>query len=480
MVSKARLRKLIDEVSTEYEKCWKILAGMKDIQASDISGEEILEFQPTLASALFRLDVMYHALSGERTKIIERKKSLSPQWSNARLRKIAAYQKSINNVIELGKSLGDSFAWAFYRNDRLSLERHFQHPKNSHAPPGVGGQGEVEFIRNIRVFEGKMILYHGITTFLRIGDVSLIDLKTQKVIALGELKSKRVSPDQIEIGLFLTGPNLDKEIPIIPSDDSSTSSSTGLPTEMEKNLWKQFDRMEEPFKVPKADRKAEYYDDTQIEVLQELSKLLERKSGGYKRAGDGLLFVGIKNPKRKTLSSRFLMSSESVERYKANLGERFPDLVQQTLKIIDEAQAHTPTNANSLFIGQLSPVVMPGTIPLFWRDIPLPFLRSIFFYDSTIIILYNPAHLIRRLREIGYDVELVNNGRHHKVSKIIGDSKIEIMGMDYFESLVTHYLTHEDVIVALFEDILRQIAAGAFSPNSRITLRIKQGQQKSV
>jgi hypothetical protein len=74
---------------------------MKDTLLSSISAEELLEFQPNLASALFRLDEMYQALAEERTTVIARKKVLSLEWIGKRLRTIAAYQKAFNNEVQL-------------------------------------------------------------------------------------------------------------------------------------------------------------------------------------------------------------------------------------------------------------------------------------------------------------------------------------------------------------------------------------------
>ena len=472
MTSKIAVKTLIDEVCIEYKKCWSTLIGLKDF--SVFSDEGFLNFQPNLASALFRLGEMYCALSTERTKLIAKKKRLSTEWFKKRLRSIAAYQHTIKEVINLGKALGDSFAWAFYRNDRDFLEKHFQHPQNLHIPTGIGGRGELEFIRNVKSIQGQMVLYHGITTFLRIGDVSLIDLEKDRVTAIGELKSKMTEPNRIYVGMYFGGPNLDQIMPPSVSGANSIKFSNVLTPEIEKNLWKQLDRIGDSFDIRKADKKMEYRDDTQIDALCRLAKKLESGSGGYERAGDGLLLIGIRNTKAKSLSSKFLMSPKSVARFRAYLNKRFPDLVDQARSLIDRGQVNTSTNANSFFTGHLTPYAMLGAMPLFWRSIPIDFLRKIFFREVTVNVIYNPAHLIRRLRELGYEVELVDNGRRHRVSKRVGNNIIEVTGMEYFEKLITYYLMHEDAIIEMFSEILRQAEAGEVQPYSKIDLRMQQ------
>jgi hypothetical protein len=48
----------------------------------------------------------------------------------------------------------------------------------------------------------------------------------------------------------------------------------------------------------------------------------------------------------------------------------------------------------------------PGATPIFWRSLPLDFIRKLIFREVTVVTIYNPAHLIRKLRALGYQVEL--------------------------------------------------------------------------
>ena len=68
--------------------------------------------------------------------------------------------------------------------------------------------GEIQFIRHVPVVAGHLVLYHGITTFLRVGDVSLISLDgTRRVAAIGELKTRPDHEDEmLNISLLLHGP----------------------------------------------------------------------------------------------------------------------------------------------------------------------------------------------------------------------------------------------------------------------------------
>jgi hypothetical protein len=71
MTSRTAIRKLINQTEVEYLKCWKVLSLLKDGPTSELAVEELLDFQPTLASAIFRLDEKYLALTHEQSSLIK-------------------------------------------------------------------------------------------------------------------------------------------------------------------------------------------------------------------------------------------------------------------------------------------------------------------------------------------------------------------------------------------------------------------------
>ena len=468
MISKANIIKLIDDVQLDLEKCWNVLSVMKDGPISSFSGEEFFAFQPTLASALFRLDEAYRSLSQEHKRIVKRKNSLSSKWLRHRLKTITIYQHALTEVISVGKALGDAFAWAFYRNNRSYLDKHYMHEKITHTPPGIGGQGELEFIRNVRDIKGQFVLYHGITTFLRVGDISLIDLKTMTVTAIGDLKTKSSAPNVLDITLYFTGPHIPERIPLDTPNTLEHSVEPSLPPKMEDNLRKQFKKMEDSFNNPKPNRSIELNDNTQMDALNSVAVGLEQANVVYEKVGDGLMLIGMKSWRKNSLSSNLLGITVP------NLNKRFGNIIAQVKRLIDMDQVNTPLNANSIFMGHLSTVMLIGTMPLFWWPVQTEFLRKLIFREVSVLTVYNPAHLIKKLRAIGYEVELVGDGSHHKVTKKMENSKLEILGMDHFESLVKDYLMGEDTIVGLLSDMLKKAKAGELPPNSMITLAVQQ------
>src|ERR1700731_315751 len=178
--TRKQIRHLIDEAELSYRKVWSTLVSMKT--GVGLDGNAILAFQPTLASALFRLDDGYRKLIQAQRSDIRRKASIPEQRFRQRMRAIAEDLKALRSTMKIGRDIGDAFAWAFLREDQELIENHFSHPPNPHTPPGIGGRGELEFVRQFRP-AGFLMLYHGATSFLRVGDVSFVDLKSGRVTA---------------------------------------------------------------------------------------------------------------------------------------------------------------------------------------------------------------------------------------------------------------------------------------------------------
>ena len=469
MVTKAAISKTLNEVGIGFQRCWNVLKSFKEKQSKQGSVEEMLEFQYVLASALFQLDEIYRALSQERIKIIEKKHKLSPGWLKSRLRAIAKHQDTLKRVMSIGRTLGDSFAWPFYRNNRESLEKHFQHEKIPHTPPGIGGRGELEFIKRIKHINGHMVLFHGITTFLRLGDVSLIDLKTLTVTAIGDLKTKRIGDNQLRISLIFLGPNLPDKIPIDIKDPPETSNAERMPPRMEQNLIKQLRKMEDSFVPPTVDRKDRLQDITQINALVRVATALKQSRVTYERAGEGLLLIGFKNRTSKTFASKFLGKSRT------DLNKLFQHIPSKVQEMVDKTQVGTSSNTNSLFFGHLSTDVIYGTTPVFWWPLlPIDFIQKVIFQDVIITTIYNPAHLIRKLRELGFEMEIVGRKGHLVISKVLGKGKLQFAEMGHIRNLVQNYLMSEDAVIALVKNILGKIKAGEFPLNSNILLTIQQ------
>jgi hypothetical protein len=137
--TRKEVRACIDDADGSFRTCWQTLISLK--KAEGLDGHALLDFQPVLASALFKLDDAYRRLVQYRGVLIQKKASYSPARFRQRMRALDRDRKALRSAIGVGRNLGDAFAWTFYQFDQPLLELHFKHPANPHTPPGIGGGG---------------------------------------------------------------------------------------------------------------------------------------------------------------------------------------------------------------------------------------------------------------------------------------------------------------------------------------------------
>jgi hypothetical protein len=135
---------------------------------------------------------------------------------------------------------------------------------------------------------------------------------------------------------------------------------------------------------------------------------------------------------------------------------------------MDLSQVGSLSNTNSIFYSTLDLTTFPGTTPILWWSLQPDFIRKLIFHEITVVTIYNPAHLIRKLRALGFNALL--NGTHLKVIKRIENSEFEMKNMHYFLHLIQQHLVREELVLATFENLIGQIRSGKISPNTMIDL----------
>src|SRR5712692_10155364 len=113
--SRRRVRTCIDDAERSFLECWQTLVAMKTL--AELEGNALFAFQPTLAAALFKLDDTYRMLIAVRKALIQNKTSHSSTAFAQRMRSLDKGLKGVRSAIDVGRSLGDAFAWAFYKGD---------------------------------------------------------------------------------------------------------------------------------------------------------------------------------------------------------------------------------------------------------------------------------------------------------------------------------------------------------------------------
>lgn len=460
MISALKFRKLINYTEKTYAKCWKFMSDWKEGRWV-FSADELLSFQPTLAEALFHLSETYNALSQERQSLISRKELLSPKWFNQRMKRLSRYQDTITEVVNIGRILGDSFAWIFYRSERKHLRKHFAHQQIRHLPTGVGGRGELAFISEVRTWHGQFTIYHGITSFLRIGDVSFYDPHSKKITGIGELKTESDSGSALQLRLYLLWPARSKKIWHHLSKPVKAAEMP-LPTKRQRQLTKQLETMADSLTPSKVERVVTLRNKTHLNEFRQLVKRLGQKTLTVEQAGDGLLLCRVRCGREKSLFARLL------PRATVKLDKRLDGIETHLLRIVDMSQVGSSYDANCTFVGSLDLSAYPGTTPMFWWPVPSEFVRKLALHEVTVITVYNPAHLIRKLRLLGFEVRL--NGTQLSLTKRVGKVQVEMGDMHHFLHYIQQHLVREDFVLEIFRKLLRSIEAREIPSNTLIKL----------
>lgn len=461
MISLTTVRKVTDQSAKDYEKCWEFLSSWKKGKLK-VTADQLLDYQPTLARAIFRLGDVYHSLAKERKSVISRKDRLSPKWFRQRLNTIKKHQTMISETIHIGRILGDYFAWMFYQGEREYLRKHFEHQETLRVPTGLGGKGELAFISKIGIWNGQFTIYHGITTFLRIGDVSFYDPTTNRITGIGELKTERDTGTSVGMTLYLLWPRASGKVWPRRLKPSKPEKKSSLPPKMEERLKRQLKSMASSLNRPKFAKRISIGHGYHLEEFMRLAEQLRKKNAAVEKLGDGLLLYGFTHGRERSLWGRLLPKS------KTNFNKLLRGVEIPARGIIDMSQVGTPSNTNSMFIGHLDLSAYPGTTPMFWWPVPSVFVRQILFHEVTVVAVYNPAHLVRKFRASGFDVQL--DRLQMKVSKKVDEYQLEMVNMRHFLHYIQQHLMREDFVLTLFNNILKKVESGEILPNTRIDL----------
>ncbi|MGZ5435663.1 MAG: hypothetical protein ACXWID_09370 [Pyrinomonadaceae bacterium] len=455
MISRRKVRKIIDYAEAAYCESWRFLTDWKDRKLA-LSSPSLLRYQPRLAEVIYDLGWMYQSIARERKSLIVRKNDLSPKWFNHRMRILTSYQTAILETVKIGRILGDYFVWIFYQDERQHLRKHFEHQPITQVPSGMGGKGELAFISKFGVLNGHLTLYHGITTFLRIGDVSFWNPKTNRISGIGEIKTVSDTGSKVGMTLYYLWPRNSSKVWPRPSKSTKT---TKLPVKLERQLKRQLESMAASLKVRKT-AGVKIYDRTHLAEFRQLIAAMNRKGVAAAKLGDGLLLVGVKTGKERSLFSRLLINKSFNK-------QRLLGIENYARDIFDPTQFKRADNANRLFMQSLDMTAFPGATPMFWWPIPTNFVRKLLFHEVTVIAVYNPAHLARKLRACGFDVRVE---RKQVMVKKDSPVRLEMQNMNHLLLYIQQHFLREEFVIQMFQNVLKRLGRGKLPRNTLISL----------
>jgi len=439
----------INRAEAAFRLCWATLTKLKNKELSRADGPELNDFQPVLAQALFDLDRCYRDVIAYRDARIAFKSHLETADFLKSMKEAASAKDALSQATQIGKSIGDAFAWIFYANNQPLLTEHQRHAQIFHMPPGLGGIGELSFLKSIRS-DTHFILYHGITSFLRVGDVSFVDIATFNVIGIGELKTEAVSPDSAKVTLHMVGTK-DAQRPRIyyhqqtPPSLSKTGRRTKRskrmsPVRLRTRLHRQMAVISETLSRNASEQSFNLISAYHVRELEDFTNQITSKPIAYVKIGDGLLLAGLLVERGKPLSERLLTKTPISEIIAPAI-----DLPQRAAEIMNQSRSD-----NRLAVGSIDTRATWGSLPLFWWHLDTNILEKLYFHELLIMSLYNSVFLAEKLRRAGFIVaeEKKESGVDLQVSITRDGVTAKIENFHHFERLISHQLMKEETVVS--------------------------------
>lgn len=460
----------VDKAEIAFSTCWQILESIK---AGVFNPEEFFKFQPTLAENIYELAKIFHEISIEKRQLIKQKKTYNNIWFRKRLKTLSDYQIVVATAISIGKRLGDYFAWFFYSKESVMLGQHSKHRAIPIPPSGIGGLGEKNIAMRFQRHRKLFVLHHGITSILRIGDVSLISLKGLRLAAIGEIKTKKSSPKELLVQMRFASKNreilqehLEEQSSFVLQKDQEELDHT-----IAEKLKRQMRDIAASFSQEIIAGEVTTVGKHTIEDFISLFSDTTKPQVGLMGKSQVMLTLPNNKP---TLSKRLFASSFLFD--KRNSGA-YSEASNQLLKKIQSLFTSTliPDVENRIFMGNRynpgqSNSLLHSVIPMFWLPIPSTIVRRLTFYETEILSILNAGHLFAALKPLGLEVTLTN--RKFTARNHVKDYEVE--NFEFFIRLVAEGFLSETSVQHILSKSIVDIENAKLPKGSKVTLDIHQ------
>ncbi len=449
-ISARQVREALDVAEQQLAWCTRIVGALAGQKVGQTTGEDIVDFQQRLYRIIAELEDLYRRIKREERRLVEAKGRYDPTWFGKRMGQLSAYSKKLNTGLSLARAVGDGFVWFFYERDPQLIDEHLKMQPQHLLPSDLGAAGERILLENLKGVDGKFVLYHGITSLLRIGDFSFIDMTSLRVACLAELKTSRIDAQVINLSLSIIAGDKD-QIPNFGIREPSETHALQPPApsaQMQARFKRQRKVMQESIVAAKKGRDVLTVNSSDVGFLyRELEDVVRRshaRAFEYVKAGDGLVIAAWRPRGPRSYGS------PSPKRQIDRMPELAGDMTAWVAKILGAG-----SNWDSVAFGGLGgeDSMKPRStgLPFFAWEVDPQVLADIAFERVVVITLFNSGHLIKRLHASGYEVKLDEQGSLKRATKQINDKLIELENYRYFMSLVPWALMTEDSVMSIIE-----------------------------
>ncbi|MCR5783540.1 MAG: hypothetical protein K6G90_12505 [Clostridia bacterium] len=450
IITKDEVQTVIGEAEKTLHMCFELLLDLR--HARDNMANTLLTFQPLLAECLNELMTFYLKLQKEKNTLISRKVEFEHVTFAKAMRTNALYSDAIKSVIEMGKDLGDAFAWYFFRNNRKELDKHFQHKSTGLFTSGIGGLGELQFIKMCNRIDGCYVLYHGITSMLRIGDFSLYDFSNGTIMGVGEIKTKQID-DTLQISAAITT----TEKISTPSSIEKSQSFTESINEIKKDF-------------PKIEAQIKEQED--LFTNKESGKLFDQYTSYDHAILDGL------NPAAPVAlnSDNSLMILANWSNYESLneilLNPEDFDIAENELKQRVNSFMKPESSYNMVFIGELNTRINMFGEPILWWHIDDKTCEDLYFKRMKITTMFNPAKVIQLFLDDGFCVIQAKKPKDFEIYKELNDARIRVGTFEIISSFIQNNLMKTKDAYESTKHLLDAINKGEIQQNTKIEMHI--------
>lgn len=448
LIAEETVRTKIELAERTLNECFNMLLDLK--HAREGIDKALMTFQPKLAECLYGLMQFYKELHHEKIELISIKDEYDKAAFAEIMRKNAQFSKIVSEVIRIGKRLGDAFMWLFFKDNRLELDKHFEHKATGLYVGGIGGRGELEFIKNTNSINGLYVLYHSITTMLRVGDFSLYDFK-HGVVGIGEIKTK-YRDNKLEVSIGVTSKqklNSSGNVPAKPIRDRVQELKRDFPR-VEKQL-ADHPRVLFP---EKSEYSSKLYASYEYEILKRLSPQHPAEMNR-----DNSLLLLANWSKYKSLFE-VLSEDEPINEYPEDLANKLETLMMPS------------SPYNEAIISEITTQMDILRIPVLWWHVDDEMCRDLYFERVNIATIFNPAKLLQLFVDDGFTVSRLGKLKDIEIFKMKDNYTIY---MEHFESIcgsISQNLMRTEDAYVFVHKILSNIEDGEYQENTKIDMRI--------
>ncbi|MBK6833531.1 MAG: hypothetical protein IPG89_04350 [Bacteroidetes bacterium] len=444
----------------ELHSLWDILAKIKTKKINEVSPEEMMNFQYRLVKVLNEFSRYYDILSNTRKSLEKHKKKIGFKEFLKQKKEVNELISFVNFQLVVCRSLGDAFVYTFYALDREYLNKHLeQQPQSLILPKGIGGLGEMEFVKNFKIIDGHLVLYHGITNILRIGDFTLFNIKTAKVAAVGELKSGKPDESSLNLNLTVIGPK-SREMKFTKKDKTGEAEqqTTTFNFPNKERYEKQVKAMSDSFdyltnknpETPISEKDAKLFSKPKWDIMAELAAEPVDKIIAYHQVDRGLILSRFAY-KGETMFDRFMNYTDTMAQHDKD------ELTEWFMKIFNREIDFSVAFGQVHFSPELRIQQAVGSKPLFWNSIKIDVLKKIYFGEIIFFTMYNVGYLFDEMKQRGYTLEDSVKHKMKGFTKKDTDMHYFVGGIPYYVDMITRYLQDESSVI---QSIERVAAAG--------------------